>query len=361
MITKYNSIGENKISSIAIARGIGILLVVLGHCLADGYAKRLIYLFHMPFFFFISGYLFKDEATENVLKYIVKKIKGLYLPFVACNLFSLLFHQVFCEIGIYAPDAKFISLSSFLKYVIKIFLCIKMEDVVAPLWFLPILMFASIGFCLMRWSELRLKSPKLVRDVMILGMFLMVYLIPERTGLKRAFILVALALMFFNCGYWVRRSAEKAITCKKKSIIAVICVMSLVIGAFYVDINIIQMRLSNPLFLMLFGMCGSYLVMYLAELIDRYSVPLLSYCGDHSLTILAWHYYAFIVVTLLQKAICDKTIIDINGFVAYPVIENGLFKVLWVFIYLGAGVCVPLLFEYLVKECMIKRWRKSNE
>jgi uncharacterized membrane protein YcfT len=49
-----------RIAWIDVARGIGILLVVLGH-LESGLSNRVIYAFHIPFFF-LSGYVHKTQA-----------------------------------------------------------------------------------------------------------------------------------------------------------------------------------------------------------------------------------------------------------------------------------------------------------
>ncbi|KAF1041618.1 MAG: hypothetical protein GAK35_03195 [Herbaspirillum frisingense] len=46
---------------IDVLRGIGIILVVWGH-VYGGYSFDIIFLFHMPLFFFISGYLFRPVA-----------------------------------------------------------------------------------------------------------------------------------------------------------------------------------------------------------------------------------------------------------------------------------------------------------
>lgn len=39
-----------------IMRGIGIILMMLGHIPVEGFAYRVIYSFHMPMFFLLSGY-----------------------------------------------------------------------------------------------------------------------------------------------------------------------------------------------------------------------------------------------------------------------------------------------------------------
>ncbi len=55
---------SERVEYIDIARGIGILLVALAHAdvsLFSPYLHRLIYSFHMPLFFFLSGYFFNPE------------------------------------------------------------------------------------------------------------------------------------------------------------------------------------------------------------------------------------------------------------------------------------------------------------
>ena len=63
-----------RLDWIDIAKGIGIILVVLGHTLVPqvretgfaGFLWIFIYNFHMPLFFFLSGYLFeKDFLTTR--------------------------------------------------------------------------------------------------------------------------------------------------------------------------------------------------------------------------------------------------------------------------------------------------------
>ena len=72
---------------IDVLRGIGIFFVVVGH-ICPGVIHKFIYLFHMPFFFFISGYLHKQEIDQ---KYLLKsKIISLLIPyFFYLALFSL--------------------------------------------------------------------------------------------------------------------------------------------------------------------------------------------------------------------------------------------------------------------------------
>lgn len=70
---------------------IGIILVVLGHTgsavhLMDNYFSY--YSFHMALFVFISGYFYKKENEDNLLKngYLIKKVKRLLIPYFIWNI-----------------------------------------------------------------------------------------------------------------------------------------------------------------------------------------------------------------------------------------------------------------------------------
>lgn len=69
-----------KIAWVNIMKGIGILAVVAGH-IYDGDLKRMIFMFHMPLFFFLSGYLFNPK--HNIKEYFFKKGINLLLPYIA--------------------------------------------------------------------------------------------------------------------------------------------------------------------------------------------------------------------------------------------------------------------------------------
>lgn len=85
---------NRKDDSISVAKGLAILLMVLAHAGFPEYGNRMIYMFHMPLFFFISGYLFKDCYLFDLKAFITQRIKKLYIPFVKygvlkrCSLFG---------------------------------------------------------------------------------------------------------------------------------------------------------------------------------------------------------------------------------------------------------------------------------
>ena len=341
-----------RLDYVTAAKALGICLVVVGHCVPSLPIRQWIYLFHMPLFFFLSGYCFKESAAENVRSYIGKKIKGLYLPFVTCNLIALVFHPFFCRIGLYDPADRFTSAVGFLKYLVKILLCVKMEDVVAPMWFLPILMFVSVGFCLLTKIKISLRLPEPVIHVAVLVLYAVAYLLPSRGGLLRAYILVALGLFVFDLGVLCRKyrlyerlSRFNREVCRYA--LPAACFGVLASAASYVDFNMIQMRLGNPLLVPLLHLLGIYMTLETADALSKAITKLVLYVGERTLTVLKWHYYVFFVVTVLQnKIVTGHSLTGIHAFVLY-LTQSVVFKTLLFAVYAFAGVAVPLTAKEL--------------
>ncbi len=88
-----------KNNHITIAKALGIIFMVMGHAWTNTYLHGIIYLFHMPLFFFCSGYFFNNEDSFiNILK---KRINKLYLPYFKWTLLVFLLHNVFYYLHIY--------------------------------------------------------------------------------------------------------------------------------------------------------------------------------------------------------------------------------------------------------------------
>ena len=79
-----------RLDYLDVAKGIGMFLVILGHCQMGriGAVHSLIYSFHMPLFFFISGICFSNKYTFSSLA--VKRFKQMILPTIYFSVISTL-------------------------------------------------------------------------------------------------------------------------------------------------------------------------------------------------------------------------------------------------------------------------------
>ncbi|MCR5029471.1 MAG: acyltransferase family protein [Fibrobacter sp.] len=64
-------------------KGVAILLMVLGHCRISDSLHHVIYLFHIPMFFIVSGYFYKPKAFGALFKSDLKRLIFPYLIFSA--------------------------------------------------------------------------------------------------------------------------------------------------------------------------------------------------------------------------------------------------------------------------------------
>ncbi len=81
---------SNRIYWIDIAKGLGIILVCLGHMeeITSPLWKQFAASFHMPLFFVISGILFynRDFKSETFKKYLIREFNGIIKPYLLWGL-----------------------------------------------------------------------------------------------------------------------------------------------------------------------------------------------------------------------------------------------------------------------------------
>ncbi len=83
---------------IDIAKGLGILAVIWGHIIVGHWTGKLVYSFHMPLFFFISGMLFVKEKYLKFGPFVKVRARRLLVPYVCYSVITwgiwALFHWI---------------------------------------------------------------------------------------------------------------------------------------------------------------------------------------------------------------------------------------------------------------------------
>jgi fucose 4-O-acetylase-like acetyltransferase len=117
----------SRIDWIDRAKGYGIVLILLGH-IPTPYITEYAYIFHVPLFFFISGYLFNNKSPFKT--FLLKKVKGLLIPYFFLGIPCLIVDGLIGEnVGAFA------NASTFSKYLCHFFIQRRMFS----LWFLTAL------------------------------------------------------------------------------------------------------------------------------------------------------------------------------------------------------------------------------
>ena len=81
-----------RLVTLDILKGIGIILVVIGHMIGNQLNIRpWIYAFHMPMFFMIAGYCFDKHKYPDIGKLAWQRMRTLLIPclyFIIISIFN---------------------------------------------------------------------------------------------------------------------------------------------------------------------------------------------------------------------------------------------------------------------------------
>ena len=75
---------QARVEYIDIFRAFGIILMIMGHIKFGSIFDKWIHAFHMPMFFFVSGWFYKQK--DNSRHQIIRKVKTLLLPYIVFEL-----------------------------------------------------------------------------------------------------------------------------------------------------------------------------------------------------------------------------------------------------------------------------------
>lgn len=74
--------GRKRIDYIDIAKGLGMLAIIWGHIMLYGWSCKMVYGFHIPVFFMLSGMCFNQKKYGTVGELFVRRVKTLLVPYV---------------------------------------------------------------------------------------------------------------------------------------------------------------------------------------------------------------------------------------------------------------------------------------
>ena len=330
-----------RLPYIDFAKTFGIALVVLGHISGQGEGvvltgiRDFIYQFHIPLFFFLSGYCFKEY--EEWKPFLIKKFRRLYLPFVLWNLVFLVIHVVAHHFAGETASA----LNTF-KHSLKILLGIAVTPLGGATWFLITLLQALILYKLVL-SAFRSAGRFLKLYVLIIafvpGILGTVFELPFR--LEKAFV----ALAFVCFGHLTKQlSLLQRVNERFHLPLALVGMLAVFfISRFnHSDLAFHQDGII-PVF-WLSALVGIFSVLFLCASISRGRVAsFLSEWGQKTIWILIGHFAAFKLVTLIQMA-CFR--LPGDTIFSHPCNQVGG---AWALAYFAAGFFLPLLCSKLFR------------
>lgn len=310
---------RKRIIWIDYAKALGIYLVILGHTLdGGGIIKDVIYSFHMPLFFIISGFLYKYTCGK---KFAQQTIRQLLIPLLFFNLLELLPRlRNITDEGILSVITNFIAdyCKSFMDG----------EPLVGPSWFvLALIWMRIILYVFIRFLHEK-SVPWLLMVSLLLGWGLSTYAgnLSENNILCLGNAIIGLP--FYVGGYVIKTKYNAVLEMVKKRLWLITLIVFLLWG-LGVGINgfvsLAGCHVGNNIWLMyLTGFAGTMSVVFVCNLPRKENkwVYVIS-CG--TIVILCTH--GFLLNNTINK---------------YPIFE--LFSVQW-YAYSILGCLLLLLIE----------------
>lgn len=347
-----------KDSSVTIAKGIGIRLMVLGHSIGEygDYltpVRSFIYMFHMPLFFALSGYCFKEKYLTDFKTFTWHKVKGLYFPFVKYGLLFLLLHNVFYHLNIYNGQYGWRTYVSHLytwhetldKAYFNIILFTRSEQLLGGYWFIVQLFWASI----IAWIVIRI-----IRNPLIGGCIVLIMSVLYSKFIPTIPYSAIGGLSFFSAFFFLTGYAIKKFDVKIVGYQGLLCVLVVLAGSVFWKADMQSCNKYTLLPYCITAILGTLMTMLLSRTIvtitKGYFKLFFIFVGEHTLEILTWHLLCFKVVTLWAILVEDKPIEMLSQF---PILNGQNYPVWWLF-YLIVGVGLPLLGVWIKKKAMVR-------
>ena len=363
-------------TTISIAKGIAIILMVIAHAEAPGWLCQFIFEFHMPLFFITAGYFFSLKYLNDEATFVKKRVKGLYWPFWKWSVFFLIIHNWMFDLGIlnevYGNETGGVThpynWHQIQQHLWNITTAMGGYDqfLCGAFWFFRGLFVASILYLII-YKVIRHALPKPAESaVPYLVCLVMLLLCAWKTyeGLKVVNLVQGgyrdmMGCFFFGCGFIFRQFVEKyqQLVSRYYADIWTTLFYAIIVYLFsyYLTANMnwrsnFTQFLSLPIPALL-GFLMTYNISRWIDCHDSWPKQFLVYTGNHTLNIFVFHIIAYKAVSLIKIWYYG---LDPRQIGCHMVIHEHSQEDLFWILYTIAGIGLPLGATWLTEKTKTK-------
>ena len=265
--------------SIDVLRAIAILFVIFGHVTHIGELRQYIWSFHMPLFFFISGFLFNRNKYESTRAFLKVKINGLIIPYIFFCLITLVY-WILIE-----SRVRSWGMTWYMEVYGIIYGTYSAEYMLfnSAMWFLPCLFSMELLYWFVSKIESTWKIVFVLLFANILGMTAKDYLSWLPWGINSAMI----SMIFFGFGNLIKTKTSFWANLKWYYWVLTVSVMFsfqwLTFDCLKAEMN--ALKIESPFLYIFFAVVGICLYFSLAKLIKKNFI--LEWIGQNTLVLFA--------------------------------------------------------------------------
>ncbi|MEN0074878.1 MAG: acyltransferase family protein [Paracraurococcus sp.] len=333
---------RGRITWLDNARGIGIVLVVLGHAVAPGYVRDILYAFHMPLFFFLAGVTATAAASTPWPRQVHRYAHSLLIPFAVFGLMSLACIELVALHRGAPPHWQSLLLGvGSIAYGVA-----EWMPVNSVLWFFPALFVTACGSLLLVKLVGRMWALTIAALAGTAVILLAPLLAPLPVRLPWSADSAVVASMFFLGGLQFgpprKLPAAGHDSGTRRAVLAILSLLFLLTTAAIAKVNgfvnINELRFGNPLLYLLGSVLGTAGIIGLSVLLPASrGLRLLS---RESRTIFPLHILVFSGVSMLVGAAAH-----------WPNPEAVLRARGWIVpLHLVFGLTLPIVFAWIVRR-----------
>lgn len=275
-------INKNRLSFIDVLKGLGIIMVVVGHVSTNQMIVSWLYSFHMPLFFFAAGWVYREK---DIFKDLKRRIQTIVIPYFSFGFLVLIYW------GLIERRVRYSSMSIF-DAIIGLFRGqYDYLDFNVHLWFLPCF-FLTVTFYNISKRIVGTRITYIIVVIMSIG-FVITTLPQLLWGLNEVFKYVA----FYAIGnVLTEKSIDHLIRIQKKTHLIGIAIFCLL-----VNVILTYFKLTTGIMWFITALIGITVILVVALIIKQNRV--LQYFGSISLVILCVHGPIYRVITKIVSII----------------------------------------------------------
>lgn len=328
-----------KNDNVSIAKGIGICLVVLSHTQVPTILGNFLSLFFLPLFFSLSGYFVREKNAKEIPQFLLRRVKGLYLPFVLWSFSFLLFQNIFVRFGFIGKENEINSVSDFFMQFIIILKMSGTLPLLGPFWFLRVLFWISVMSILSFSLGLRIFKKRIIISCLLIFIFFLSECVFLFFGFKKPCGIDKIMLFGF-ISYWIGNVYNYyEYKVSYKSIYLFISIIVVLTGAIFSPMYLHNLSLNNLVYYTLISTVGLYMTLNFSSHVKGVLRKLFVFIGENTLIIFALHFLVFRVINFFFIKIYDLPVSELSRLN----ISERTFD--WI-VYLFFGVSFPLLIKW---------------